>query len=119
VRTKPSLLAELISLSEATAACYHIITHAHRRLSQDQLERARSDIAVALANLVPVFGEEDGQKRPLRIEEIYARFNRSGLWAERVNGLYVRRSDVVNALETLLRNQKEARGAGDEGNARA
>ena len=105
MRAPPSLLTELMPLAEATAACYHIVAPGRRRMSQAELDQARMDMSVALANLVPVFGDDQGQKHPLPAEEIYARFNNSGATLERMSGLYVRRSDVVHALEQLLRHQ--------------
>ena len=99
-----SFITELMPLAEAAAACYHILgTGRTDGRSQDTLEVRRRDMAVALANLMPVYDGSGSSKHPLPVSEVYARLDRSRLRVEDMAGLYVRRSDLVAAIETLQR----------------
>jgi hypothetical protein len=99
---------ELVPLSEATAVVYHIITEkpAPLRDARD-LDDVRGLVAIALSTVATILKRENGEALPLSSAQIDERlFPASDLPRDRraapdLSQLFVRRGDLVRAIETL------------------
>lgn len=113
VRQKTALHRELVPLTEAAAVAYHIITERPVPLKDPQaLREVRDLVAIALTSVAPVLRQEDGAAVPLSSAEVNERlFGRP----PRLDGLYMRRLDLLRAVESL----KQAHGAFDRGHVLA
>jgi hypothetical protein len=112
VSKPPEIHRELVPLVEAAAATYHIITEKPGAPRDSlELEEVRGRVAIALSSVAPILKQVgDGAVAPLPAaeaeERLFARGSRP-----RLDGLYVRRVDLLHAVELL----KEARVAFDRG----
>jgi hypothetical protein len=100
---------ELVPLAEAAAVAYHVVTKKPRSLRDPlELEEVRGLVAIALSSVAPVLCFENGKRVPLsaaQIEErLFSRASsrpRSRGGAPDLSGLFMRRGDMIRAIETL------------------
>lgn len=100
-RPSHEIYRELVPLAEAAAAAWHIITERPAPLKDPHaLEEARGLVAVALSSVAPVLKGDSGAAVPLTGPEVSERlFVRNG--AADLDGLYMRRVDLLRAVELL------------------
>ena len=96
------LYRELVPLAEAAAAAYHIITEKPERLrDRSELDEVRGLVAIALSTVGTIVKEEDGGPVPVGVKEIQERlFVRNGA-QPRLDGLFMRRIELLRAVELL------------------
>jgi hypothetical protein len=100
---------ELVPLSEASAVAYHVITEKPESLRDARdLDEVRGLVAIALSTEASILTMEDGSVLPLSGAQIEERLffpARDSLRDRRVapdlSQLYVRRGDLIRAIETL------------------
>jgi hypothetical protein len=100
---------ELVPLSEAAAVAYHVITEKPESLADArELGDVRGLVAIALSTVSPILKVDDGEARPLSSAQIEERLffpAAQGLRDRRsvpdFSALYIRRGDLVRAIETL------------------
>jgi hypothetical protein len=87
--------AELVPLNEAVAAAYAVLAHEKKRHPQaDVLTR---DLVLALGALKTIYTEDVEEVRPCSFGELQTRCGPK----PDINGLLIRRVDLLDALETL------------------
>jgi hypothetical protein len=112
LRTKlksADLHRELVPLSEATAVAYHIITENPESLRDPRdLNEVRGLVAIALSTVVTILKRENGEALPLSSTQIDEQLffptshsPRDRRAAPDLSRLFVRRGDLVRAIETL------------------
>ena len=100
---------ELVPLSEATAVAYHIITEKPEALRDPRdLDDVRGLVAIALSTVATILKRENGEALPLSSAQIDERLffpsfcsPRDRRTAPDLTQLFVRRGDLVRAIETL------------------
>jgi hypothetical protein len=100
---------ELVPLSEATAVAYHIITEKPEALKDPrELEDVRGLVAIALSTVTTIFRRENGEALPLSSAQIdeqlflpISHLHHERRPAPDLTQLFVRRGDLVRAIETL------------------
>jgi hypothetical protein len=100
---------ELVPLGEAAAAAYHVVTRKPSPLRDPrELEEVRGLVAIALSTVAPVLCLENGNPVPLNAAQIEERlFRRTPVRpgtqrvAPDLSGLFMRRGDMIRAIETL------------------
>ena len=98
----PPVYAELVPLTEATAAAYHALVVPKRSaLQQAEIEKRRTELTLALAALVPVYIAEEEYKRPVTMAELESTIKSRPVPPSALSRLYVRRLDLSKALEVL------------------
>ena len=101
-KPKVELHRELVPLAEATAVAYHIITDKPEPLRDPQrLQEVRGLVALALSSVGTVLKQVDGSAVPLASPEIRERLFVTGGRAPDLEGLCMRRVDLVRAIEIL------------------
>lgn len=101
MNTQP-VYAELVPLTEATAAAYHALVVPKRSaLQQAEIEKRRTELTLALAALVPVYIAEEEYKRPVTLAELESTIASRPVPPSSLERLYVRRLDLSKALEVL------------------
>jgi hypothetical protein len=110
VRQKGSeLYRELVPLAEATAVAYHIITEKPDPLTDAaELDEVRGLVAIALSTVAPIqilADEKAMALSPQQVEEYLFSPVSRGLRDRRAgldfSALFIRRSDLIRAIETL------------------
>jgi hypothetical protein len=98
-----------VPLSEATAVAYHIITEKPEALRDPRdLDDVRGLVAIALSTVATILKRENGEALPLSSAQIDERLFFPGSCSPRdrraapdLTQLFVRRGDLVRAIETL------------------
>jgi len=106
---EPLLSQELVPLQEAAAAAYHVLgDHGRRAASEHQLGQVRGQVAMALAAVARIVLQESGGTRAITVAELESRFsssvsapNEKRLANPDLSDLYIRRSDLLRAIELL------------------
>jgi hypothetical protein len=92
---------ELAPLHEACAAAYHVLIEAQSAAaSAEDTAEARGLIAIALSRVATLYRRRDGSFSPLSEREIRESLF-SGAPRPDLDGLYIRRSTLLRAMETL------------------
>jgi hypothetical protein len=111
---RSELHRELVPLAEAAAVAYHIISDNPRSLRNPrELCEVRCLVAIALSSAAPIVHGQDGAVRPMSAAEVEQHLFAplSQRQPERspppdFAGLYIRRGDLVRAVEVLKRAHK-------------
>lgn len=95
---------ELVGLDEASAAAYQVVAEPRAPVRDPgTLEEVRRAVALALSRVAPVVETVDGRTVPLSEAELLGRLQAQRTPAEALRGLYIRRIDLLRAVEVLKR----------------
>ena len=106
VTARLELHRELVPLAEAAAAAYHVIAERRQPLRDSaELEEVRGQVALALATVAPILRQDNGFAVPMSSAEIHAALYTtsapSGAAMSEYTDLFIRRGDLLKAIETL------------------
>ena len=100
-RQETELYRELVPLTEAAAVAWHIVAgRPGTPRDPRRLDEVRARVAASLSSVAPILRRENDAAVPLSAEEVRERLRAQGQ-APRLDGLFIRRVDLLRAVEVL------------------